>query len=246
MSLVSVIIPYYRKKQDISRTINSAINQTYKNLEIILIYDDNKKNDLKYIKKICLKDKRIKLFVNKKNLGAGTSRNKGIRYSKGDYIAFLDADDFWSKNKIKKQIYFMKKKKVFFTHTNYSIINEKNVILDKRFARNFLNINDLIKSCDIGLSTVMIKKNHLKSNLFPSLKTKEDFVLWLKLLSKNIKIYGINQNLVLWKKNSNSLSSSTIQKLFDGFKVYNKYMKFNFLKSLYYLMCLSLNYLRKK
>ena len=117
MSLVSVIIPYYRKKQDISRTINSAINQTYKNLEIILIYDDNKKNDLKYIKKICLKDKRIKLFVNKKNLGAGTSRNKGIRYSKGDYIAFLDADDFWSKNKIKKQIYFMKKKKsIFYTY----------------------------------------------------------------------------------------------------------------------------------
>jgi len=92
----------------------------------------------------------------------------------------------------------------------------------------------------------MIKKSHLKSNLFPSLKTKEDFVLWLKLLSKNIKIYGINQNLVSWKKSGNSLSSSTIQKLFDGFRVYNKYMKFNFLKSLYYLLCLSFNYLRKK
>ena len=103
----------------------------------------------------------------------------------------------------------------------------------------------LFKSCDIGLSTVMIKKTHLLKNKFPSLKTKEDFVLWLKLLSKNVKIYGIDKNLVLWSKIENSLSSSSIQKLLDGFKVYNCYMKFNFLKSFYYLVLLSFNYLKK-
>ena len=245
MSLVSVIIPYYRKKQYISRTLKSVINQSYKKLEIIIIYDDDNKEDLKFIKQITLKDKRIKLLVNKKNLGAGLSRNKGIKKSRGEYIAFLDADDLWLKDKIKYQVKFMKLREIIFSHTSYSIINNQNMIISKRIAKNFLRLKDLIKSCDIGLSTVMIKKSHLKTNKFPNLKTKEDFVLWIKLLSKSVKIYGIDKNLVLWNKIENSLSSSSIQKILDGFKVYNYYMKFNFLKSFYYLLLLSLNYLKK-
>ena len=245
MSLVSVIIPYYRKKQYISRTLKSVINQSYKKLEIIIIYDDDNKEDLKFVKHIALKDKRIKILVNKKNLGVGLSRNKGIKKSRGEYIAFLDADDLWLKDKIKNQISFMKRKEITFSHTSYSIVDSQNIIISKRNAKNFLRLNDLIKSCDIGLSTVMIKKNHLKTNKFPNLKKKEDFVLWLKLLSKNVKIYGIDKNLVQWNKTKNSLSSSLIQKLLDGFKVYNYYMKFNFLKSFYYLFLLSLNYLKK-
>tara|TARA_B100001057_G_C22861933_1_gene954884 strand:- start:4053 stop:4790 length:738 start_codon:yes stop_codon:yes gene_type:complete len=245
MSLVSVIIPYYRKKHYILRTLKSVINQTYENLEIIIIYDDTEKNDLKLIKKMISMDKRIKLIINKKNIGAGKSRNKGIKISKGSYIAFIDADDIWLKNKTKLQLAHMKKRKLDFTHTNYSIINKKNKQLSNRAARDFMDVKDLITSCDIGLSTVMIRKNILSSNSFSGLKTKEDFVLWLKLLSKNIKIYGINKNLVFWNKNFNSLSSSTIQKLLDGYRVYNSHMNYNFLKSFYYLLCLSFNYLKK-
>jgi len=245
MSLVSVIIPYYRKKHYILRTLKSVIKQTYKNLEIIIIYDDSKKKDLKLIKKIVSMDKRIKLLVNRNNIGAGKSRNRGIKNSKGDYIAFIDADDIWLKNKTKLQLSLMKKRKLDFTHTNYSIINQKNKKLSKRIARNFMEINDLIKSCDIGLSTVMVRRDILSASSFPGLKTKEDFVLWLRLLSKNIKFYGINKNLVYWSKNLDSLSSSTFQKLLDGYRVYNSYMKYNFLKSFYYLLCLSFNYLKK-
>ena len=78
------------------------------------------------------------------------------------------------------------------------------------------------------------------------MKTKEDFVLWLEILKKGIKIYSIDKSLLLWRKTEGSLSSSTFQKLLDGFRVYNNYMKFNIFFSLYYLLCLSLNYLKKK
>ena len=101
-------------------------------------------------------------------------------------------------------------------------------------------------SCDIGLSTVVAeKKIFTKSFKFPNQKTKEDFVLWLKILKKNIQIIGIDKNLTSWYSTKNSLSSSSIQKIKDAFKVYSKYMKFNFIKSVYFTLILSLNFFKK-
>ncbi len=110
MSLVSIIIPYFKKKNHIKLTIKSILNQRYKNIEIIIIYDNSNKNELKFIEKIKKLDKRIQIIVNNKNIGAGASRNKAIKKSKGKYIAFLDADDLWRPKKLQKQISYMKKK----------------------------------------------------------------------------------------------------------------------------------------
>ncbi len=110
MDLITVIIPYFKKKNYIKEAVLSAINQSYQNLEIIIVYDDENQNDLEYIKKIQNYDKRIELIINTKTLGAGMSRNKAIEKAKGNYISFLDADDIWKKNKVETQIEFMKKK----------------------------------------------------------------------------------------------------------------------------------------
>ena len=178
MNLVSIIIPYYKKKKYIKKTINSIINQTYQNLEIIIIYDDPNTNDLDFIKYLKNLDSRIKLIINVKNIGAGLSRNKGIQIAKGKFIAFLDADDLWKRNKIETQLNYMKKNKLKISHTSYKIIDKKNKIIGKRKAKNFNSYTELLKSCDIGLSTVMIEKNILsKKYQFVELKTKEDFVL---------------------------------------------------------------------
>jgi len=245
MDLVSIIVPYYKKKKFIKRALLSVLNQSYKKFELILIYDDKNKKDLSYIKKLVKLDKRILLIVNDENLGVGFSRNKGINVSKGKYICFLDSDDFWNKNKIKEQLNFMKNNKVVISHTSYNII-ENNKKISTRYARNFLNFNSLVFSCDIGCSTVMLKKKILfKYENFPPLKTKEDFVLWLKLLKKRNKIYSINKVLSNWQKTPKSLSSNIKQKLFDGFKVYNQYMKFGKIKSFFYLFVLSINFLIK-
>ena len=246
MDLVSIIIPYFRKREYIADTINSVLRQTYKNFEIIIIYDDQDKEDLKFMKKLIKLDKRISLIINKKSLGAGLSRNNGIKRCKGKYVGFIDADDMWKKNKLELQIKFMKEKNYLISHTNYEIIDEENNIINLKTARNFHNVNDLIRSCDIGLSSVIVKKKILtRGCLFANLKTKEDFVLWLRILKKNIKIGGLQKNLMCWRKLDNSLSSSVIQKIKDGYCVYNKFMKFNFLKSLYFLFLLSLNSLFK-
>jgi len=245
MDLVSIIIPYYKKKEYITSSVNSVLNQTYKNLELIIIYDDPNKDDLILLKKIEKKDKRIKIFVNKKNLGAGRSRNKGIKLSKGTLIAFLDADDLWEKNKLKKQIFFMAKNGINASHTSYYIINSYDKIIGSRKAKDMTH-ELLLKSCDIGLSTVILKKKLITNRKkFANIRTKEDYVLWLKITFDNNKIFSLQNHLTKWRKLDGSLSSSKLQKLFDGYLVYRKYMNFNLFKSLICVVVLSFNYFLK-
>ena len=104
---VSVIITYYNKKTYILKTINSILNQTYKNIEIIFVYDDSNQKDLEYIKRILNKFKNKKLIINKKNLGVAKSRNKALKFCKGSYIAFIDSDDIWKKIKLEFQIKYI-------------------------------------------------------------------------------------------------------------------------------------------
>ena len=227
MDLISIIIPYYKKKEFISETINSIKNQSYKNYEILIIYDDENLTDLKYLKELANEKKNIRILVNKKNSGAGLSRNNGIINAKGEFIAFLDADDYWHKDKLLKQLNYMIHKKINFSHTSYYIVNKNKKIISVRNGRNFLEYKDLLSSCDVGLSTVMVKKKILMDNFFPNLTTKEDFVLWLKILKTGEKLIGINEPLTYWRKSNDSLSSNNFQKIMDGYKVYRKYMKMN-------------------
>ena len=90
------------------------------------------------------------------------------------------------------------------------------------------------------------KKKFSKKNIkFPDLKTKEDFVLWLKILKSGHKIYALDENLGIWTKTNNSLSSSVFQKLKDSYRLYNHYLKFNSIKALIYTFILSINFILK-
>ena len=135
MKLVSIIIPYYKKKNYIEQTIKSILNQKYKKFEILIVYDDTDKTDLHFLKILKKKDNRIKLFINNKNIGAGMSRNKAIRLSKGKYIAFLDSDDLWHPDKLNVQLRFMIKNNISISHTSYNIINKDNLKIGFRKAK---------------------------------------------------------------------------------------------------------------
>ncbi len=250
---VSIIIPYKDNLKYLFFALKSIFRQTYKNFKILIIYDDVDKSDLNKIKnflKITNNKKGIpiKIVVNKNNLGAGYSRNIGIKKSNTKYVAFLDADDIWAKNKLKIQVNLMEKNKQVFSHSSYFVINSKNKVISTRNAKSVITIDELTKSCDIGLSTVIINLNFIKRNnfYFPKIKTKEDFVLWLRIIRKIKFIKGVNKKLTYYRKTSNSLSSNKFISLLNGYKVYRNYMNYNLIKSFYYLAILSINSLRKK
>ena len=245
-NFISIIIPYYKKKKYFSKTIKSILNQTYKNYEVIIIYDDHCLKELNFVKSVLKKVRFKKIIINNKNYGAGISRNKGILESRGSYVAFCDADDTWKKNKLKIQLNFMIKNSLMISHTNYFVMNDKSNIIGKFNIDDKISYNNLLKSCDIGLSTVIAKKILLKKFFFSNLKTKEDYLLWLKIAQRVKFIYGINQYLSCWRKSNNSLSSSAMQKILDGYRLYRFYLKINFIVSLFFISRLTLYAVKKK
>jgi teichuronic acid biosynthesis glycosyltransferase TuaG len=245
MSLVSVIIPYFKKKEFIFNCINSILKQTYKNFEIIIVNDECSDDSRLILREIANKDSRIRVINNKKNLGPGLSRNIGIKKSNGKFLAFIDADDEWGRNKLKFQVHFMSAKKILFTHTSYFIINNQNKLIGKFNVKKFIKYKDLINSCDIGLSTVMVSSKIKKEINFCSLKTKEDYVLWLQL-SKKYTLYGINRSNTKWRNLSSSISSSIYRRIIDAFFVYYFFEKFSFIRSILLVLNLSLFSIKNK
>ena len=244
MQFISIIMPYYRKINFVNRAIKSIANQTYKKFELIIVYDDEALEDYYKIKTFIKNNKKIKLIKNKKNIGAGKSRNIGIKNCNGNIITFIDSDDTWHPQKLKKQLNFLNKNNYNFIFCGYKKILKKKFI-NVATKSQYLNYNDLLKSCEIGLSTVMIRKKIINNELFSNLKTQEDLAAWLKITKKH-KAFYLNEVLVNWYETENSLSSNSIQKICDAFRVFYFYQKFSLIKSFYYLVLLSTNSIKRK
>tara|TARA_Y100001958_G_C21222029_1_gene547379 strand:+ start:927 stop:1685 length:759 start_codon:yes stop_codon:yes gene_type:complete len=243
--LVSVILTYYKKKNFIKKTLKSLLNQSYKNYELICVYDNKNLDELKFIRNQLSRIKKVKLIINKKNLGVAKSRNLAIKSSKGEYIAFLDSDDLWKKNKLRDQLKIMEKNRLDITCTSYFIIDEKNKNLGIRTVDDQISYNQISKKCDIGLSTVIIKSKIMKKFRFPDLKTQEDLGLWLHILRAGYSFFPIKESYSSWRKTKKSLSSNPYQKLKDAFKLFYFYENKNLIIAIYSVVILSLNKLIK-
>jgi len=220
--LVSVIIPFYNRITQLELAINSVLNQTYKNIEIILVDDGSTENILK-IQNLVNKNRNLFMFRNVQNMGASYSRNKGIDLAKGDYIAFLDSDDEWLSFKIESQLNFMLKNNLEFSYTSYlkRALKDNSIKLIK--VSNNSNYRGIAYKCCIATPTVIIKKNILEKSKFKiEIDYGEDIIFWA-LLSKKTSLKGLNipSTIVNVSHNSSSLNLD-IQKI--GFTNINKFL----------------------
>ena len=244
--LISIIIPFYNEENYFANCIHSVINQTYKNIEIIIINDASDFHYNEILSKIQKLDlNRIKIINHKSTLGAGEARNTGIKFANGNYIALIDSDDEWLTHKLEYQLNVMKKRKLDFLHSSYYAVDEREYCRGLYVAKD-MNYKTLINSCDIGLSTVMIKSNLCKKVLFGDLGTKEDYIYWLRL-SKIISTLPADDEFVaIYRIKEKSLSSKNFIKIKNAFKVYYKYEKISFFHSVLNTLKLSLYWLKKK
>ena len=242
---VDVILPVYNSENFVIKTINSIVNQSYNNWRIIIIDDASTDKTLLILKNFCknfIYKKKILLIKNFINKGQAYCRNIGLKYSKSEFVAFIDSDDLWIKKKLEKQIKFMNNFNYDFTYTDYKVCNKNKT--KTVYAPINYNYSKFILNTSIATSTMIIR-NRIISNLFPiKIRRCEDYLFKCKLLTKYnaYKYPGAYTKYILRK---NSLQSSRIKVLLAVWNINKKFNKMNIMQNLFSVIFISINSLIK-
>ncbi|HFT7324225.1 TPA: glycosyltransferase family 2 protein [Proteus mirabilis] len=239
--LVSIIMPCFNSANFIQESIDSVLSQTYHNFELIIIDDASNDNSLDIIKSFS--DNRIKIIELKKNQGAGVSRNKGIEMAQGRFIAFLDSDDIWHKDKLSLQIKFMLNNKYHLTYTNYQCF-DKSGIRNTKYPPESTSYDNLLYCNVIGCLTAIYDSHLIGKQYMPLIRKRQDMGLWLNIMKKYGPAYCLPKTLAYYRIDSgmtqNKISAAIYQWIF-----YRKELKFNIFKSTKYFIGYAYNGLIK-
>lgn len=243
MNKVSIIIPTHNSSMFIKEAIESVINQTYKNLEIIIVDDHSTDDTLSMINSY--KDKRIKVFKLRNNKGVSYARNKGIDEATGDYLCFLDSDDYWYLDKIEKQVKFIKENDYTFIYSSYLYLKNKHTHIAKVPSK--ITYKKALRNTTIFTSTVMFDLNKLdkKDIYMPNVKLGQDSLCWWRVLKKGITAYGMNDVLSVYRIRYDSLSSNKFRALKRTWNLY-KFEDINFIKRIFYFMGYMFNAIKRR
>ncbi|SEA20236.1 Glycosyltransferase involved in cell wall bisynthesis [Flavobacterium gillisiae] len=227
--LVSIIIPCFNSEEFITETIQSVQNQTYNNWEIIVVDDCSSDKTVALILEMAKTDNRIHFFQLAENSGTGVARNLGVYKAIGRYISFLDADDLWKPEKLRKQIDFLKINKIPFTFSFYDCINEEGKPLGKRVeAPVNLSYRQLFFCNYIGNLTGIYDVNYFGKITISSIRKRQDWMLWLTILKKIKVAKPVPESLAYYRVRNDSLSTSKLDLIQYNFAVYRKFHGFSF------------------
>jgi len=232
---VSIITPSYNSEKYIAETIQSALDQTYQEWEMIIVDDVSTDNSLQIIEKYAKKDRRIKLIRLKQNMGPASARNRAIEEAKGRYIAFLDSDDTWFPQKLKKQLAFMKKYNLVLTYSAYETMDETSKYINTRNIQEVITYKDMLKSNHIGNLTGIYDRNYF-AKVYMKNHGHEDYILWLELLKQLESTKGLSEPLAKYRIVEKSISSNKSQVLSWQWYIYRNIEKLSFFQSTYYMI----------
>ncbi len=234
--LVSIITPCYNSAKYIGETIESVLNQNYTNWEMIIVDDISTDNTVEVVRNYQKKDERIKFYVLSEKGGASLARNKAIKESKGKYIAFLDSDDVWKKEKLSKQVEFMENHNYDFTYHNYELIDENsNPLKVLRLSPKSISYKRALIGCSIGCLSAMYNCEKVGKIKIKRLDKRNDDAMWFKILEKCNNGYLLNENLALYRIGNNSISSGSKLKLLKyHFKLYRVIQEYSIILSLFF------------
>lgn len=244
--LVSIITPSYNSECFIIETIESIKLQSYTNWELLITDDCSTDGTWNLLQEYAEKDNRIKTYRLDNNSGAGAARNNSIKHAKGRYIAFCDSDDQWKKAKLEKQLAFMQEKACSFSFSSYSIISEKGDLIGERIAPPEVNHKIMLKNNYIGCLTAMYDTQKLGKVYMPEIRRRQDWALWLSILKKTDKAFGVSESLALYRDRSGSISSNKLRLIKDNWIIYRNIEGYTIIKSSFYMFQFFYYYIVKK
>ena len=237
---VSVIVPACNSGPWIDDALDSVQKQTFPGWELILVDDGSTDGTLAQVQARADKDPRIRVFSQERQ-GPSAARNSAISRAKGRFLAFLDADDFWLPTKLERQLEFVHSRGCAFSYTAYNCVDEGGLReIRRRSFSPSVSRDDLLKSCPIGTSTVMLDSQVLNKPRFPVYPAQEDYALWLDLLTEVDRAYGVGEILGSYRLRRASRSANKIRAAMGQWHIYRRHLKLSRPRSLFYFAHYSL------
>ena len=223
---VSIVTPVYNVENWIEATMDSVRAQTFPDWEMLLVEDGSTDRTVPVIREYLARtgEKRIRLILQEKNGGAARARNRGVQESAGRYIAYVDADDLWEPEKLEHQIAFLEEHSAAFGFTGYEFADEYGKGMGKIVrVPESLDYKEALKNTTIFTSTVMFDTERIpKDQLEMPIIKSEDTALWWKILRQGYLAYGLNENLVKYRRAGKSLSSNKLEAIRRIWNLYRK------------------------
>ncbi|MBG9981679.1 glycosyltransferase family 2 protein [Aerococcaceae bacterium DSM 111020] len=234
--IISIITPVYNAATLLPDTIESVLQQTYTDFEMILVNDQSTDNSLAILEEYAQQDERIKVISLNENSGAAVARNTGLDHAQGDYIAFIDSDDVWHPKKLTKQLAFMQQYDYSFTFTDFALMDEAgNITKEQTGVPREIDYAGLLKNTTIACSTVMINRSAIGDLRMPLVRKGQDTATWLMLMrERRIKAYGLQEVLNYYRQVPGSISSNRLGALKRTWHTYTQLEKLPYPKALYY------------
>lgn len=234
--LVSVIMPVHNAEKYIQESVNSVLQQTYKNIELLVVNDCSTDRTREILDILLYRDQRIVLISNTQNIGCADSRNVALEKASGEYIAFIDSDDIWECSKIEKQIQCILKMNVDMVYTAYEMIDGNNTHIKFRNIKINADMEDLLKENFIIFSSTLFRKKSIVHLRFETKYFHEDYVFLLKCLQKKIKFIGLNECLIKYRVHKNGRSFNKINAARYRWEVYREVLELTTINALKYFM----------
>lgn len=235
--LISIITPLYNSEEFILETIESVRSQSYSSWEHLIIDDCSSDRSLSLVKDIASKDPRIRIIENVSNLGPAISRNKGIKAASGQYLTFIDSDDVWHPDFLKKSLAFSQENDYQFVFSSYQRCDvDLKPILKDFIVPSKVDYRAILKSNPISCLTAFMKISDIGKYYMPDIEKRQDFGLWLAILKDVRYAYGNKEVLAQYRMRKDSVSRNKFDALKFQWKVYREIEKLNLIQSLYYIM----------
>lgn len=226
---ISVIMPAYNAEAFVREAIDSVLNQTYDNLELIVIDDCSTDNTFNLISQIGKTDSRIAVYRNEKNQGVAETRNRGFELAQGDYVALLDSDDVWRKEKLEKQLELARQYEPCIVYCSYALMDVAGKSKNKEYiVPEKTNFAHMLEENAIGCSTVMLSKEIVGEYRFIKKYYHEDYVYWLRVLKDGYPAVGLKEVYVDYRVMENSRSGNKLRSALKRWKIYREFLELSF------------------
>ncbi|MCK9510363.1 MAG: glycosyltransferase [Pigmentiphaga sp.] len=233
---VSVIMPCFNAAATLDQAVRSVRDQNYGNWELWIVDDASTDESRAIASRHARDDARIRLLSNRHRKGAAGARNTGIQAAEGEFIAFLDADDYWLPAKLGRQVAAMQAEQAVFSATSYQRIDARGQPLGRFSIQPRIRYRDLLYSNTIGCLTAMYNQGRIGKVLMPEDYHHEDYLTWLDILRRHGPALGIPEALAVYRRHKHSLSGSKTRAARWQWRIYREALQLPWWQAAY-LFC---------